>query len=1526
MIASLKLNELIPEPCSNGWVYDNVFSRRWVDPRGHRCWLQNLAYGMNDGNQAGPRPWPGNSRNLGFFNAVGYECNDLWVHDPMNGCRIGEAKNPGPFQVSCLNIQSLNAAVNEARIAMPEYGILALSETSATQVGLDKAGKMASSKKCHSFHSKPSKYRNYARGLRSEARGEATGTWVASSQHARPLHDKWPDDIWDMARACDAVIYTPMGPIYVACLYGLHQCLPDSYATTDRILECFFHRAELQQMPAIICGDLNAPLEELTTWESMQARSWMDAAVVQASRDGLPPRNTYKEATRIDYILMNKFAARAFQDYWVSELPITDHRQLYANFQWEKPLGFDTFWKMPADLRLAGISGDALQAESVPAVTKFNFEEALKEDDVDGALTVWLSAIEYTANHALSSASGKGLHPSFKGKHACKFVQRQAAKPYVKRGRDDTIQLDARDLGTLFRQRVKQVRRMDAYIAQLKHPHPLPPSRCTEASKVWHSILNAAGFSSKFPLWCLNELETCCPLDPPPLLHAQWLRSQLAQQVPRWPAKAEAERQKYVRRKFNDDWTKGGRLSFQALKPAIHPPVDAIDRSDRICVRSLRTKKKGMAVFRLEHEDMHLISIGQVWKQGHARGFVTAIKDDLIHVRGVDGVLRSGSMQTQTTCHDPQQALRLAMDYWSSFWNDPHVTDLQDPDVVALCDSLPSLPVQDPTITMYELESALRTLPVNKARGMDGVTNWELRNSCRDLRVMLLALLNKITADGRWPSRLLRARMHLIRKTQEAGEITSTRPICILPNLFRLWGKIMTSKCFRCVLPMLPPSLVGSVPGRSATDLAMQLQIDLENQLMDNKCVFGAALDLHKAFNTLDRGLLNALCKRLGLHNIWKPYSAALSGMQRYFVVRNSWSAPLRSTTGVPEGCPLSVVMMAIVIVTWAITNALSSNFPEKTLHSYVDDWTLRDDDPKDLLSQLWFVKKLTDKLGLKLSMTKTVMYATTGPARKRLSKCIGEENLQLAVHDTCIGLGVEFQARGRRVTSVRNLRVEKVVPLLNKLRVMPWTSSKKASVLVRGVFPALFHGCEFHDMGALFLRDVRARSNGAIWKGRQYMSHYLSPILSTKTCYEPWIWILRKCFMSFLRVCSLIPDAIKRAWNSALPRALTKHTLGPVTVLMAHLKRLGWTLADDLHCRLPDGRSFRLDHISSWQFKRLATESWETWIIPKVKHRCGFEDLTSFTAEASNWDNDDHALNGFMMTLRSGGLFTNRSKAKFTGCSDKCALCDQTDGMLHRIYECPGAAGAKAKVDWTLLQELPKHSLMWGIFGLPEAQERYWQALDNIPATPLQQLQVQNTRHQIFTDGSCGVSKGPHRHAVYAAWAIRLAEPNSAKSTLLASGPLPGRKQTAYRSEIYAVINALSVSTFSDIYTDCYNVYRGVLKLQTAGWIELDWKASPDIDLWKTLWRLLAEPGRQHGFYWVRAHRLPSDAKGTVDLWCILQNRSVDASADIAINPLPEYVEQVRTELCGQNDRLHKSKLDTARYLRSLWDLHNAQ
>ena len=230
-------------------------------------------------------------------------------------------------------------------------------------------------------------------------------------------------------------------------------------------------------------------------------------------------------------------------------------------------------------------------------------------------------------------------------------------------------------------------------------------------------------------------------------------------------------------------------------------------------------------------------------------------------------------------------------------------------------------------------------------------------------------------------------------------------------------------------------------------------------------------------------------------------------------------------------------------------------------MSSYVDDWTIRDKDPGSLVRQLQHSQNLTESTGLSLSIKKTVPYATTPQARKRLAQCLKSNGFPSDVADTGPCLGIQFQARGAKATDLREKRVSNTMPKLEKLKIMPWSHAKKASLLLSGIYAAMFFGCEFHDMGLHFISHLRSKANGAVLKEKPYLSHFLTPILSTKPIYEPWLWILSRIYQSFRRLCCLQPQNVERWWNTALQRSTNKHTIGPVSILQAHLRRLGWTL-----------------------------------------------------------------------------------------------------------------------------------------------------------------------------------------------------------------------------------------------------------------------------------------------------------------------------------------------------------------------------
>ena len=88
--------------------------------------------------------------------------------------------------------------------------------------------------------------------------------------------------------------------------------------------------------------------------------------------------------------------------------------------------------------------------------------------------------------------------------------------------------------------------------------------------------------------------------------------------------------------------------------------------------------------------------------------------------------------------------------------------------------------------------------------------------------------------------------------------------------------------------------------------------------------------------------------------------------------------------------------------------------------------------------------------------------------------------------------------------------------------------------------------------------------------------------------------------------------------------------------------------------------------------------------------------------------------------------------------------------------------------------------------------------ALDEIQIHDLCFLPETHEPAHIFTDGSCtqpNPSKMSERRAAYG---VRLAVKNSHQGRLLAAGTLPGRKQTAFRAELWAFMVAMSTSTNS--------------------------------------------------------------------------------------------------------------------------------
>ena len=322
------------------------------------------------------------------------------------------------------------------------------------------------------------------------------------------------------------------------------------------------------------------------------------------------------------------------------------------------------------------------------------------------------------------------------------------------------------------------------------------------------------------------------------------------------------------------------------------------------------------------------------------------------------------------------------------------------------------------------------------------------------------------------------------------------------------------------------------------------------------------------------------------------------------------------------------------------------------------------------------------------------------------------------------------------------------------------------------------------------------------------------------------------------------------------------KHTLGPITVLMSHLRRLGWTVHPGFKIVTQTEKTFELHKLTTGQFESLLHEAWEAELVPKLRTKQGLDELQFFSIAASSWENNDPQLDGFMAKLRGGGIFTNGVKSKINqDTSAACKLCGEPDSLHHKVYDCSALDQLRQELNWDVLQSVPKQALLGGLFPRQPSLRPFLDALDRIAVPSIQPAEYGNCLH-LFTDGSCSQPGQGHLSERKAAWSVVQAKPRSCDNTVLASGVLPGSAQSSFRAELFAILMAVQFSNHLVLHTDCMAVFRGISRLLKDRWDDLFWKKSEHYHLRKQLWENVCSTGTRLHIKHVLAHRSVAQAK----------------------------------------------------------------
>eukprot|EP00435_Cladocopium_sp_Y103_P047511 s475_g14.t1 len=221
------------------------------------------------------------------------------------------------------------------------------------------------------------------------------------------------------------------------------------------------------------------------------------------------------------------------------------------------------------------------------------------------------------------------------------------------------------------------------------------------------------------------------------------------------------------------------------------------------------------------------------------------------------------SWEEETTVDQHQFAIapgdiaKQLSQYWQPIWNrDEANLDFVDAPLSAMDfhDMLGQIPphpeVQVDMTNQEAWTKALKKLKAKSARGTDLISAQELKMLPWHLMKHLARVLS-LYQEG-FPADFMHGLICPLSKTDEIPRADQTRPITLLPQIYRLWSAVVTYQITRVLCAWIPNDVTGLLPQRGATTIAYMTQYAIEDaRRRSNLCAEDVDWFTQRTYKTL---------------------------------------------------------------------------------------------------------------------------------------------------------------------------------------------------------------------------------------------------------------------------------------------------------------------------------------------------------------------------------------------------------------------------------------------------------------------------------------------------------------------------------------------------------------------------------------------------------------------------------------------------------------------------------------------------
>ena len=448
---------------------------------------------------------------------------------------------------------------------------------------------------------------------------------------------------------------------------------------------------------------------------------------------------------------------------------------------------------------------------------------------------------------------------------------------------------------------------------------------------------------------------------------------------------------------------------------------------------------------------------------------------------------------------------------------------------------LPLLPVVDlPRLTGQMLYDVVHRKGAT-AGSLDGWGWKELKVFPVSWFDQLARILTLVEDRGVWPDGLLDAYITMIPKTDGDATPLGQRPLSVLPVVYRIWASSRMLHLESWFKSWVPDSVFSAGGGRGSVEAWYTSAFDIEEVLSGavDSHVHIFVADVIKSFDTVDRGVLDAVLSSLGLPGWFRhAYFEYHAHVRLRFKLSAGLGEPWTRDGGIPQGCPLSMMFIVALYLPWC--RYLSAQVGVEP-QLYADNLKCTSRDPALLLHAARFTTGYVRLVGQEPAPGKCVLLSTSKDVRSNMKDWVlSQEGDRWSVKFDVRDLGGHLDTTFRGWSATLAARVRVVLARLVLIFALPLDFHGRVRVVRSMFLPAALHGIEASLLAYDSLLKLRSAVCRVVWSRRQPLASVgavLSLMDGPSGC-DPLFCVVCFRFRLFRWFLALWPSRVDRAYR----------------------------------------------------------------------------------------------------------------------------------------------------------------------------------------------------------------------------------------------------------------------------------------------------------------------------------------------------------------------------------------------------------